>query len=86
MRRSAVSITSNIAEGFSRRTFKDKANFYTIANGSLTELLSQLLVSRDIGYISKEQFHELQSQLSDAQKQINGLIKKTRQIARSPNS
>ncbi len=56
IRRSAVSVTSNIAEGFSRVTNKDKSQFYAMSLGSLTELQSQLLIARDIGYISKENF------------------------------
>lgn len=54
IRRAAVSITSNIAEGFSRLTTKDKCQFYAIAIGSLTELQNQLLVARDVGYITQE--------------------------------
>ena len=47
MRRCVISITSNIAEGFSRNTTKDKVQFYCIAHGSLTELQNQLLAARD---------------------------------------
>lgn len=49
--RAAVSITSNIAEGFSRYHFKDKVNFYYDARGSLSEVMNQLIISRDLGYI-----------------------------------
>ena len=56
MRRAAVSITSNIAEGFSRQSFKEKAQFYSMAQGSLTELQNQLLVSKDIGYFTAEEY------------------------------
>ena len=51
MRRASVSITSNIAEGFSRSSWKEKYQFYSMALGSVTELENQLLISRDIGYI-----------------------------------
>ncbi len=54
MRRCAISITSNIAEGFSRKSFKEKVQFYYMSLGSSTELQNQLLVSRDVGYISNE--------------------------------
>lgn len=58
MRRSAVSVTSNIAEGTSRSSMKDKIHFIEIAYGSLMELLSQLQVSFDLGYITEaEYFH-----------------------------
>jgi four helix bundle protein len=77
MRRAAVSITSNIAEGFSRRSFKDKAHFYTIALGSLTELENQIYISKDVGYLHLTVTQGLISQLLIAQKLINGLISKT---------
>ena len=56
IRRAVVSIPSNIAEGFKRRTIKDSANFYNIAEGSLEEVKYQLLLSKDLEYISVEQF------------------------------
>lgn len=73
MRRAAVSITSNIAEGFSRNTSKDKCQFYIIAQGSLTELQNQLLIARDIGYIKEEGFREIAEQTVIVNKLINGL-------------
>ena len=56
IRRAAVSITSNIAEGFSRQSFKEKIQFYAIAQGSVTELQNQLLIARDVGFITKDDF------------------------------
>ena len=53
MKRSAVSVTSNIAEGFGRSTKKDKIRFYTIAIGSLYELRNQLITSKDLGFLPK---------------------------------
>lgn len=50
-RRAAVSITSNIAEGFGRSTRKDKINFYMMARTSLAELRNQMLIARDLAYI-----------------------------------
>ncbi len=73
MRRCAISITSNIAEGFSRNTNKDKCQFYLIAQGSLTELQNQLLISRDINYLNNEGFHEVANQTVMVHKLINGL-------------
>ena len=78
MRRCAVSITSNIAEGFSRQSYKEKAQFYSISQGSVTELQSQLLVAKDVGYITKEKFQEIAEQSVKTHKIINGLIKKTK--------
>ncbi len=50
MRRAAVSIPANIAEGFVKRSIKDKSNFYNIAKGSLEELKYYLFLSKDLGY------------------------------------
>jgi len=75
MRRCTVSITSNIAEGFSRKTSKDKRRFYYISLGSITELQNQLVVSRDLGYIEQEDFNKISRQTINVHKLINGLIK-----------
>lgn len=77
LRRCAVSVTSNIAEGFSRYGKADKKHFYRIALGSLTELQNQLLIARDLEYISKEDFDKLAKVTISVSKMINGLIKAT---------
>lgn len=59
MKRCVISITSNVAEGFSRKSKKEKVQFYYTAKGSLTELQNQLLAARDVGYLSKENFQEI---------------------------
>ncbi|EKD85886.1 MAG: S23 ribosomal protein [uncultured bacterium] len=78
MRRAAVSITSNIAEGFSRRSYKDKSQFYSMALGSLTELQNQLLVAKDVDYLSDSSFEKTSEQTITVSKLINGLIKKSK--------
>lgn len=75
MRRCVVSISSNIAEGFSRQGKKEKLQFYYIALGSLTELQNQLLVAKDVGYLKKEDFDKSAKQTVTVSKLINGLIK-----------
>jgi four helix bundle protein len=84
MRRVGTSITSNIAEGFSRGFLKEKIQFYSIAQGSVTELQNQLLIARDVGYIAKEKFEKIITQTVKVHKIINGLIKKSRSFL--PNS
>ncbi len=81
MRRAAISITSNIAEGFNRRTSNDKVHFYYIALGSLTEEQNQLLASRDIGYMKDIVFKQTAMQTVLVSKLVNGLIKVTRSPA-----
>lgn len=78
LRRAAVSFTSNLAEGFSRHSYKEKAQFYSIALGSLTEIQNQLLVARDLEYITKVEFDNLANKTVTISKITNGLIKKSR--------
>ena len=78
MRRSAVSITSNIAEGFSRQSYKEKIQFYSISLGSVTELQSQLYIARDVGYIEGNMFEDINKQSVKVHKIVNGLIKGAR--------
>ncbi|MCK4524941.1 MAG: four helix bundle protein [Candidatus Andersenbacteria bacterium] len=75
MCRCAISITSNIAEGFSRKGTKEKIQFYHMSLGSLTELQNQLLIARDIDYLSNEEFTKLADQTVEVSKLINGLIR-----------
>ncbi len=74
LRRAAVSITSNIAEGFSRRSSKEKSQFYFTALGSLTELQNQILIAKDIGYIKPETYEDLENRSIEIGKMINGLL------------
>ena len=80
LRRAAVSVTSNIAEGFSRNSYKEKLQFYAVSLGSTTEIQNQLLIARDLQYITKEIFSEIAEQAIKVNKITNGLIKKTRAI------
>ncbi len=78
LRRAAVSITSNLAEGFSRQSYKEKIQFYSISQGSTTEVQNQLLISKDLNYIDSEIFSRLAEQSVTIHKLINGLIKSSR--------
>ena len=78
IRWSVVSVTSNIAEGFSRRTVKEKIQFYFQALGSLTEVQNQIIVARDLRYLFEKDFLKIASQTVVAQKLINGMIKRIR--------
>ena len=78
MRRCAVSITSNIAEGFSRNSYKEKVQFYCMALGSVTELQNQLLIARDIKYLPASEFTNMAEQTVITNKLLNGLIKKSK--------
>ena len=78
MRRAAVSITSNIAEGFSRQSYKDKTYFYIMAQGSLTELQNQLLIAKDIGYIPSKEFEVAELKSIVVHKLLSGIIKSSK--------
>lgn len=75
MRRAAVSVTSNIAEGFGRNTAKDKSQFYAIAKGSVFEIQSQYLIARDLEYITKDDYIKIENDCVEIQKIISGLLK-----------
>jgi len=78
MRRVVVSFTSNISEGFTRRSVKEKGRFYDTAHASLAELQNQLTISRDVGYLSSEKFKMIAGQTITANKLINGLFRATK--------
>ena len=78
MQRAAVSITSNIAEGFGRQTLKEKIQFYYQAQGSLTELKNQLILSKDLGYISVLESDNMMDVLIVSHKLLQGLLRKTK--------
>ncbi len=76
MRRSAVSVPSNIAERAGRRTNKEFADFLGISHGSICELESQLYVSLDLEFIDKDDFEKITSELTEIQKMLFSLITK----------
>lgn len=77
LKRAAVSVTSCIAEGFSRRTAKDKAQFYRMSQGSLTETQNQIDIAFDLGYLEEIGYKEIKSQSVVVHKLLSGLIKAT---------
>lgn len=73
LRRASVSVCSNIAEGFGRKNRKEKDQFYAIANGSLTEVENQPLISKGVGYLGEKNFQVLNEQCQLTHKLLNGL-------------
>jgi len=78
MRRAAISITSNIAEGFGRQTYKEKVQFYYLTQGSLVELKNQILIARDVNHLSKSDFDLLTAQINLTNQLLQGLITKSK--------
>lgn len=79
MRRASISVCSNIAEGFGRRTIKEKDQFYGIANGSLTELENQLLIAKGVGYLLEVQFNKTSQKCLVTHRMLTVLQKVNRQ-------
>lgn len=75
MRRSAVSIPSNIAEGAARRYNKEFIQFLYIALGSLSELETQIIISKNLEYLKNEKFSTISETIIELRKMIIGLIK-----------
>ncbi len=74
IRRSAVSVPSNIAEGCGRRTSNDTIQFLHISRGSLYELETQLYISLDQNYLNEEDFKNVSIQILSCKKLLNGFI------------
>ena len=83
IRRAAVSIMSNIAEGFERGGAVEFRRFLAIAKGSAGEVRAQLYVALDSGLIDKAQFQKLHNQSDDVTRLIGGLM---RYLSRSPDA
>ena len=73
MRRAAVSICSNIAEGSARKTNKDKAHFTTISFASAVEILNQLILALELGFLPLENYKNLRYQLESITNKLNSL-------------
>jgi four helix bundle protein len=76
MRRCAVSIPSNIAEGFGRQSTGDYVRFLSIAEGSLYELQTQLEISLNLTYLTSEQYESLDSSTREIERMLTSLIRK----------
>ena len=78
LQRAAVSISSNIAEGSARPSSVDFAHFLDVSLGSAYEVETQLLIARNIGYISQEIYDEIYRRIQDIERQLTGFIRMVR--------
>lgn len=78
IRRSSMSIPTNIAEGAGRFTDKDFARFLQISMGSASEAEYQLLLARDLGFMSNEHYNTLQSQIVEVKKMLASFLRTLR--------
>ena len=75
IRRSAVSIPSNIAEGYGRKTTLEYVRFLYIAYGSVCELETQTMISGDLGYVGKKRLQEIRQEIGDVERMLKAMIK-----------
>lgn len=78
IRRAAISVSSNIAEGSTRWSKNDQARFYEIAYGSLMEVLNQLILSVDLEYIAAEKFESIKTEIEMVSRMLNSLYQSTK--------
>ena len=78
IQRASVSVASNIAEGSSRRSEVDFARFLEMSIGSAFEVETQLIIAKELGYISKSNYESILSHIQILQRQINALLTKIR--------
>jgi four helix bundle protein len=74
IRRSAISIPSNIAEGRGKRSTKDFIRFFNIAYGSLAELETQIIIGQNLGFVTEDETEPVLSEASKIGRMINGMI------------
>ena len=79
LRRAAISVCSNLAEGSSRSGLRDQLHFYNISYSSLMEVLNQLIISMDLGWINSEQLKVFRSDLEILSAKI-GALRNSRKI------
>ena len=80
LRRAAVSICANLAEGGTRTSSKEQAYFTSIAYGSLMEVLNHLIISNDLLFLEEEKLNELRAKIQPLSTKINNL--RTKQLSK----
>lgn len=75
MRRAAISVPSNIAEGLTRKTKKDKLHFLNIAQASLSEIDTQIEISLRLAYVSQQVYEHAEVSLTEVEKLLSGLAR-----------
>lgn len=86
LRRASVSVISNIAEGTSRQTAKEKKHFLDIAYGSLMETYSQMDIAKDLYYIKEEDLHELRRKAMELKKLLAALKNSYKEELKTQNT
>lgn len=84
IRRATVSIASNIAEGNSRRSVPDYVQFLRISRGSCAEVETQLIISKNLGFLNEEKSLKLNQDITEISKMLNGRINSLKQSTNLP--
>ncbi len=84
VRRASSSIPSNLAEGCGRRSSKDMGRFVSMAMGSACELEYELLLSRDLGYLTGVRYEELATDVVEVKKMLTALLSRLDGVGRRP--
>lgn len=82
-RRAALSVATNIVEGFKKRSKKDSINFYNISEGSLEELKYEFLVAKDLGYLKDDDYGFTVNSCDEVGRLLNGWIESQRKAVQS---
>ena len=75
LRRASISVASNLAEGTSRNTNKDKAHFSTMAFSSLVEVLNQVIITKELNFISETDYQNIRTEIEKISNKLNALRK-----------
>jgi four helix bundle protein len=75
MKRAAVSIPANIAEGYGRHYFQEGIQFCYHARGSLSEIMTHLVIAYDLGYLSEDDYRNSKIKLTELSQMLNGYIR-----------
>jgi len=78
IRRAAVSIASNIAEGHARKTQRELHRFLNIAKGSLAELETQLIIASELGFVDKQRIEKVLTMTDQESRMLSGLMRTLR--------
>jgi len=74
-KRASVSIPTNLAEGSTRSSLKERKHFYEISYGSMVELLNLMIIAEDLGYITKDDFFKVREEIQILSNVMNALSK-----------
>lgn len=73
LRRASVSVASNLAEGTSRKTNKDKSHFTTLSFSSLMEVLNQIIIAKGLGFINQNNYQIIRTEIEKISNKLNAL-------------